>query len=77
MRLPDGEFVWGLGDDSTKDFTVQHFKEFAKRMSRSYMGDLDDSNEFTPQLQTEIGIMQDRLAAAGQIGPHTRGVLDL
>jgi hypothetical protein len=79
MRLPDGEFVWGLGDDSTTDLTVQHFKEFARRMYASYMGNLDDTNVFTAQLQTEIGEMQDKLVAGGELipGQFTRGVLDL
>lgn len=77
MRLPSGEFVWGLGDNSKTDFTVQHFKAFARRMYRSYMGDLADTNVFDVQLQTEIGVMQDKLAAQGHIGPHTRGCLDL
>jgi len=66
-----------LGDNSKTDFTVQHFKAFARRMYKSYMGDLVDTNLFDVQLQTEIGIMQDKLAAAGHIGLHTRGVLDL
>lgn len=77
MKLPSGEFVWGLGDNSKTDFTVQHFKAFARRMYHSYMGDLADTNLFDVQLQTEIGIMQDKLVAGGHIGPHTRGVLDL
>lgn len=77
MRLPSGEFVWGLGDNSTTNFTVQHFKSFARRMYASYMGNLADTNLFDAQLQTEIAIMQDKLVAAGRIGKHTRGVLDL
>ena len=79
MRLPSGEFAWGLGDNSTTNFTVQHFKAFARRMYRSYMGDLADTNLFDAQLQNEIGIMQDKLVASGQLTPgkFTRGVLDL
>lgn len=77
MRLPSGEFVWGLGDNSKTDFTVQHFKAFAKRMYKSYMGDLDDTNLFDARLQTEIGVMQDKLVAGKHIGKFTRGVLDL
>lgn len=79
MKLPSGEFVWGLGDNSKTDLTVQHFKAFARHMYHSYMGDLVDTNQFDLQLQTEIGIMQDRLVAGGHLvpGKFTRGVLDL
>lgn len=79
MRLPSGEFVWGLGDNSTKDMTVRTFKAFARRMYKSYMGDLADTNLFDLQLQNEIGIMQDKLVAGGKLvpGKFTRGVLDL
>jgi hypothetical protein len=79
MKLPSGEFVWGLGDNSKTNNTVREFKGFARRMYRSYMGDLADTNLFDEQLQTEIGIMQDKLVASGRLvpGKFTRGVLDL
>lgn len=79
MRLPSGEFVWGLGDNSKTDFTVQHFKAFARAMYHSYMGQLADSNLFDQQLVDAISIMQDRLVASERLVPgrFTRGVLDL
>lgn len=77
MRLPNGDFVWGLGDNSATNDTVRHFKAFARRMYTSYMGDLADSNLFDQQFKDRISTMQDKLVAAGHIGRFTRGVLDL
>jgi hypothetical protein len=79
MRLPNGEFAWGLGDNSTTDFTVRTFKAFARRMYQSYMGDLADTNVFDKQLYDRLVMMQDRLVASGKLvpGKFTRGVLDL
>lgn len=79
MRI-NGQWVgWGLGDNSSGDFTVRNFKEFARRMYRSYMGHLDDTNVFDQQLQDALVIMQDRLVAGRQLAPgrFIRGVLDL
>lgn len=78
MRV-NGEFVWGPGDDSRTDFTVQHFKSFARRMYRGYMGQLADTNAFDAQLRDAITVMQDKLTAAGALTlkPGHRGTLDL
>jgi hypothetical protein len=78
MRLPSGEFVWGLGDNSKTNFTVRDFKAFARRMYKSYMGDLVDTNLFDQQLHDKILIMQGKLAVSGRfLRPYTPGVLDL
>lgn len=78
MRAPNGAWLgWALGDNSTTDFTVRSFKQFAKRMYASYMGDLDDTNLFDAKLQTEIGEMQDKLVTGGHLSQFIRGVLDL
>lgn len=74
----DGKWVgWGLGDNSTSDMTVKTFKAFARRMYKSYMGDLADTNIFDTQLQTEMVEMQGKLAASNHIGPYLSGILDL
>lgn len=79
MKLPDGEFAWGLGDNSTGDMTVRTFKAFARRMYASYCHDLSDTNVFDQQLQIKVGMIQDRLAAGGRLTlkPGHRGTLDL
>lgn len=79
MKLPDGEFVWGLGDNSSKDMTVRTFKAFARRMYRSYCGDLADTNLFDLQMQDKVTQIQDRLVAGGRLKlkPGHRGTLDL
>lgn len=78
MRLPSGEFVWGLGDNSSTNNTVRDFKAFARRMYKSYMGDLADTNLFDQQMVDRVSMMQDKLEASNRFqNPHTRGVLDL
>lgn len=79
MKLPDGDFVWGLGDNSAKDMTVRTFKAFARRMYKSYCGDLADTNAFDAQMQDKVTQIQDRLVASGRLvlKPGHRGALDL
>lgn len=79
MRINGAWVGWGLGDDSSTDFTVRAFKAFARRMYASYMGDLADTNLFDQQLYTELETMQDKLVAGGHLvpGKFIRGVLDL
>lgn len=79
MRINGVWVGWGLGDNSTADLTVKNFKSFARRMYRSYMGHLDDTNRFDQQLYDCLVIMQDKLVASGKLipGQFIRGVLDL
>lgn len=79
MRIGGVWVGWGLGDHSLSDMTVRNFKSFARRMYRSYMGDLHDTNEFDQQLQDRLIIMQDKLVSGGRLipGKFIRGVLDL
>lgn len=85
MRINGLWVGWGLGDwshypDGTdRDPTVRQFKAFARRMYRSYMGQLADTNVFDPQLYDAFVIMQDKLVAGGLLVPgrFVRGVLDL
>lgn len=79
MRLNGVWIGWGLGDNSTADPTVRNFKAFARRMYRSYMGDLADTNAFDQQLYDRLVMMQDKLVAGGRLtsGQFIRGVLDL
>lgn len=79
MRLNGVWVGWSLGDNSSRDFTVRNFKSFARRMYRSYMGDLADTNAFDQQCYDRVIMMQDRLVASGKLhrGFFTRGVLDL
>ena len=70
---------WGLGDNSKSDFTVQKFKEFAKRMYASYCSDLDDTNLFDQSMQDHVSEIQTRLANDNHLvwGEFILGVLDL
>lgn len=70
---------WGLGDHSTRDFTVQRAKSFMRRMYASYCGDLADTNIFDQQMQDAVKEMQTRLAASGRLvwDQFLLGVLDL
>lgn len=70
---------WGLGDHSVVDFKVRDFKAFARRMYKSYMGHLDDTNIFDQQFYDALVIMQDKLVDAKKLvpGKFIRGVLDL
>jgi hypothetical protein len=70
---------WGLGDASAADMTVKNFKAFARRMYKSYMGDLADTNVFDQQLYDRLVMMQDKLVASNKLTPgkFLRGVLDL
>jgi hypothetical protein len=70
---------WGLGDYSSRDYTVRDFKRFAKRMYASYCSDLDDTNIFDQAMQDHVTQIQQRLAADGQLiwGQFILGVLDL
>jgi len=79
VRLPDGEFAWGLGDYSTNDKTVQNFKAFARRMYKSYCSDLADTNLFDQQMQDKVKMIQDRLIASGKLNLKVGhyGTLDL
>lgn len=79
MRINGVWVGWGLGDNSSGDFTVKNFKAFARRMYRSYMGDLADTNAFDQQMYDRMCTMQDKLVAGGQLTPgqFIRGVLDL
>lgn len=79
MRINGQWAGWGLGDNSTADFTVRNFKAFARRMYRSYMGDLADTNAFDEQMYDKLCQCQDRLVASGALvaGRFIRGVLDL
>lgn len=67
MKLPDGEFVWGLGDNSSKDMTIRVFKAFARAMYKSYCSDLADTNVFDKSMQDHMKMIQDRLVARGQL----------
>lgn len=79
MRINGVWVGWGLGDNSSGDFTVRNFKAFARRMYRSYMGDLADTNAFDQQMYDKLCMCQDKLVAGGQLvpGQFIRGVLDL
>lgn len=79
MRINGVWVGWGLGDNSTGDLTVRRFKDFARRMYRSYMGDLADTNVFDQQMYDKLCMCQDKLVAGGQLipGQFIRGVLDL
>lgn len=79
MRINGIWVGWGLGDNSTVDFTVQRFKAFAKRMYHGYAGGLDDTNLFDPALYAFVVTMQGKLVADGHmnVGKFIQGVLDL
>lgn len=79
MRINGAWVGWGLGDNSQSDPLVRNFKAFARRMYRSYMGHLADTNAFDQQLYDALVIMQDKLVAGGKLvpGKFIRGVLDL
>jgi hypothetical protein len=77
MRVNGVWVGWGLGDFSSTDMTVKNFKAFARRMYKSYMGHLDDTNIFDQQTYEALVIMQDRLQRDGHLTGFIRGVLDL
>src|SRR6478609_1946511 len=79
MRINGVWVGWGLGDNSATDMTVKNFKAFARRMYKSYMGHLADTNLFDQQFYDALVIMQDKLVAGGQlhVGQFIRGGLDL
>lgn len=79
MRIAGIWVGWGLGDASLADLTVKNFKAFARRMYKSYMGDLADTNVFDQQMYDRVVMMQDKLVLGGQLksGTFIRGVLDL
>lgn len=75
----NGEFVWGLGDNSKSDLTVQRAKKFMRAMFASYAGKLADTNLFDQQMQDAVTEMQSRLVGSGRLtaGRFIPGVLDL
>lgn len=79
MRENGNWIGWGLGDNSTTDFTVRAFKHFARAMYHSYMGGLADTNLFDQPFYDSLCTMQDKLVAGGHlvVGQFRRGVLDL
>jgi hypothetical protein len=85
MRINGVWVGWGLGDwshnedGSDRDSTVRRFRDFARRMYRSYMGHLADNNKFDAELFDAVVVMQDRLVNGGRLTPgrFIRGVLDL
>lgn len=85
MRLNGVWIGWGLGDwshnhDGTdKDSTVRRFRDYARRMFRSYAGGLADNNKFDQELYLVVQEMQQRYVADGKLalGLYVPGVLDL
>jgi len=80
MRDDQGVWLgWGLNDNSKVDFTVQVFKGFARRMYRSYMGHLADTNLCDQEFVDALTMMQDKLVAGGKLKPGTfrRGILGI
>lgn len=79
MRLDGAWIGWGLGDNSTTDFTVQAIKKYMRAMYASYAGTLADTNLFDQQMLTAVTEMQSRLLVDGHLtaGQYHVGVLDL
>ena len=79
MRINGVWVGWGLGDNSTGDFTVQRAKAFMRNKFGSYAGHLADTNLFDQQMFDAMVEMQNRYVASGQlaIGKFIRGALDL
>lgn len=70
---------WGLGDHSSKDFTVQHAKAYMRADFSSYAGTLEDTNIFDQHMHDVVVEMQQRLAKDGKLvwDQFILGVLDL
>ena len=70
---------WGLGDNSTSDFTVRRAKAFMRDKFRSYAGHLADTNLFDREMENAVIEMQGRYLSVGRLvpGEYLPGVLDL
>lgn len=79
MRLNGVWIGWGLGDNSSGDFTVQSAKHFMRTMYRKYAGHLADTNAFDQEMYDAVVEMQRRLELAGRLvkGQYIIGALDL
>lgn len=79
MRVLGVWIGWGLGDESSKDFTVKDFRAFARAKFKSYAGHLADNNKFDQELEDVVREMQRRYVEDGKLLPGTfvPGVLDL
>ena len=76
MRINGVWVGWGLGDNSTSDFTVRDAKAFMRHKFASYAGNLADTNLFDQNMYNAVFEMQRRYNAAGQLHAPT-GILDL
>ena len=76
MRVAGAWLGWGLGDHSSKDFTVRDAKRFMRGKFPSYAGTLADTNLFDQAMFDAVYEMQRRYNAAGKLHPPT-GILDL
>ena len=79
MRINNQWVGWGLGDNSSGDFTVRDAKRFMRAMYASYAGNLADTNEFDQQMYDAVVEMQKRLVASGKLqwDHFLLGILDL
>lgn len=83
MRLNGVWVGWGLGDNSSVDFTVKDIKRYMRAMFHSYAGNLADTNLFDQQMFDVVVTMQEKLVARPMNSVHLvpgqfiRGVLDL
>lgn len=85
MRINGVWVGWGLGDwshnpDGTdRDSTVRRFRDYCRRMFRSYAGHLADNNKFDNELYLVVQEMQNRYLRDGRlvVGLYIPGVLDL
>ena len=76
----NGQWVgWGLGDNSSRDFTVRDAKAYMRRAYKSYAGSLADTNIYDQEMQDTVIEMQNRLVTSGALtsGQFLPGILDL
>lgn len=76
MRVGGVWVGWGLGDNSTGDFTVRNAKAFMRKKFPSYAGGLADTNAFDQQMLDAVWEMQRRYFESGRLHAPT-GILDL
>lgn len=76
MRVAGVWVGWGLGDNSTSDFTVRNAKAFMRKKFPSYAGHLADTNSFDKPMFDAVFEMQRRYHDAGRLHAPN-GILDL
>lgn len=76
MRLAGVWVGWGLGDNSSRDFTVRKVKALMRKKFASYAGNLADTNLFDQQMFDAVWEMQRRYHEQGKLH-EPNGILDL